>query len=490
MFDIGPEPIQYFGYLQGKPAQATEFYNKTRARYWPGTFSILCALLPFAPFIIALMWSRSLLGDALPAPAAFSQIGQTEAAKALFSAFCKSANWKAATLDGLVGSVAHVSATHATFLLAAVLAFVTGVVTAWNVLSLHKIRPIPVDKLTEEIRRGGHGEFAQAQLQTFTTEQIAEMSDRDIQKIIAARLSDKLFYEGLGSQRFRFALRAFAIAAILGSGYIIVGYSLFSDDVRRLFADLNILPPHFDFRDCASFPASAQHIIGNLVHMAKLGVCVVMLAVAALIAAAATLSWRFELGAIDEAWSDTYVLRHKLKSLLTLFFLGSVLLVSSNIALSSLTNTWTAVLSEASAATEAATAAAPEPATTEEKAAAAAAKSAAEALKETVAQAKALRNELLFASGVLGSLLLVAMFTPAFYGLSSEIELAGKTHADNDPPMKAPAQVAVAGFEIVQKWKDKHGLTVSYSQFVSSVVAVLAPVLTGGLIDVGKTLIG
>lgn len=66
-----------------------------------------------------------------------------------------------------------------------------------------------------------------------------------------------------------------------------------------------------------------------------IGAGVVSPAVSSLVVAAACLAYRYERKAINGAWSDSYVLRQKLNSLLTLFFIASALLVITNVALNS-----------------------------------------------------------------------------------------------------------------------------------------------------------
>ena len=67
----------------------------------------------------------------------------------------------------------------------------------------------------------------------------------------------------------------------------------------------------------------------------RIGAGAVSVAVASLLVAAACLAYRYERNHINGPWSDSYVLRQKLNSLLTLFFVGSALLVITNVALNS-----------------------------------------------------------------------------------------------------------------------------------------------------------
>ena len=442
MYDFGPEAIQVFGYRQsGKTATAGDFYDSTRANYRCYPLSTLCLLVPFAPFMLALGLCKYLLGGAAGYPA------QKTLADALFGSLCARGDLRVAITDAVAGAAAHFSAAQIAFVCAALLSLFTAVSAAANVLAIHK----PPRVL--------HGLARDA---------------------VVAKLSRqrRIYWGGF--------LAASLVLCLAVSG---LGYWLFNDFLHVAFRGLDI-PDNGAAYGCLS--AGSSDVLKGLIVSARWGVGLIVLAVAALMIAASAVAWRFDLENINGRWADTYVLRHKLKSLLTLFFLSSVLLVSSNLALASLTNVWTTVWSEAAAALDddkpapsasscyAFCFSAPKPAKAE-----AAAPSTA-ALKETVTQAKTLRSELLFASGVLGSLLLVAIFTPALYGLTGEIEMAGKTHARNDPPVEPPTDYEVAGYEQVEAWKKTHGLAVTFPQLTGSLVAILAPVLSGGLLDVAK----
>src|SRR5271169_2251048 len=93
------------------------------------------------------------------------------------------------------------------------------------------------------------------------------------------------------------------------------------------------------------FPIAAPDHCDVLSHAADLkkviyawmwwGALSVSIAVSSLVVAAACFAFRFETGDPNGAWSDSYVLRHKLNSLLTVFFVASILLVVINVALTS-----------------------------------------------------------------------------------------------------------------------------------------------------------
>jgi hypothetical protein len=257
---------------------------------------------------------------------------------------------------------------------------------------------------------------------------------------------------------------------------------------------------------------------GTLDAHAYWGVLAVALSVVALALAAATIAFRFETDNIDGKWADSYVLRHKRYALLTLFLVASVVLVVTNIALSSYTdfaaNVFGEIETSGIACFPPATADAqpelvkprcpttkapatkkggankekrPEPA----QSAGEPPKPVAELSKpvaELFVQAKSLRKTLLNLAGGLASLTLVAMFLPAFLGLMSDIEIAGKTHA------AAAAQPAAAPFNVaswkdVNAWKNDHGLSLEFSDVATALVAVAAPLLSNGVFDLSKSLL-
>ena len=120
-------------------------------------------------------------------------------------------------------------------------------------------------------------------------------------------------------------------------------------------------------------------------------------------------------------------------------------------------------------------------------------------------------------------MLLVAIFVPALYAVTADIELAGKCHAFydmrsvSDPrqsvnltvkpvpgegstvegilaseptPPGDPERIVVAGWKTVQDWKEKHGLKLSFTDLTGSFIAVLAPILSTSLIDLTKVAVG
>ncbi len=209
-------------------------------------------------------------------------------------------------------------------------------------------------------------------------------------------------------------------------------------------------------------------------------------------AGVAFLAWRFETDDINGNWSDSYVLREKLNALMSLFFIAAILLVVANLFLTSLIGASGALVAELKAPDGG---------------------PSADALK---AYASSLGNYF----GGVSSLVLLAMFLPAFLVLIDDIEIAGRTHAaydmksDNSPIYRvtgalsvtlppSPSQLSaqmhpdsqrnptvppyrVAGWKVVKDWKDKHGLAMSVPDVLASFVAVAAPLLANSVVDVAK----
>jgi hypothetical protein len=288
-----------------------------------------------------------------------------------------------------------------------------------------------------------------------------------------------------------------------------------------------------------------------LYWLALLGALAACPAAVALIFGAATIAFRFERDDINGAWSDSYVLREKLNALLTLLFIAAALLVVANVAFGALVD-WTMQIGAAAKDTadlmkdvEAAQDPAPSSLLGQALSAMAhllgAIPQAIEAVLrdiETIAQASGLfppqRNAIQeaneaaaqlatlkpFASaltsftGIMSSLLLIAVFAPSFLALIDDINIAGKTHAsydmdegadraDNAHPNSATTPAAaqpprtslappypVAGWSAVSEWKKKHGLTLSVTDMTSTFLAIAAPLLSSTVIDLSKVVVG
>ena len=412
-FDFGPEPIQSRGYRGGDvrpwpragllpPSTAVDFYYATRAQVSSFGLSALSVALPLLLFTLALALADWLL-TATPLEADRDATDQAQAGVALFEKFCASGISATPLVDAILGAVAHYAWAHVALIGACLLALAGGAIATQNVLGVHE--------------KSGFNVFA----------------------------------------------FAWGLPIVAGLILFALGQWLFGGTIAGAFHRLDLLTS--ENHDCLR---SAAQIGRRLAWQADIAMRLVCIAVAALISAAAVIAWRFEVDDIDGPWSDTYVLRHKLKSLLTLFFLGSVLLVVSNLALSALTDVTGAVLAEAATAFDEAKEAKPDagapsclifcftPAATEAKANAepetpTATQARPPDVKETLAQIKALRGALLGFAGALASLLLISIFVPAFYSLTGDIELAGRTHASADSPSPpAPAPVPDGWVTLIQ----------------------------------------
>ena len=109
----------------------------------------------------------------------------------------------------------------------------------------------------------------------------------------------------------------------------------------------------------------------------------------------------------------------------------------------------------------------------------------------------ALRRSVIDFYGGVGSLILIVIFVPAFFKHTGEIDFAGACQGyyealieeiakKNRPEADLQQPMLVASWDTIQHWKDKYGLTLSYTNMTGSFVAVLAPLLSNSLIDLAK----
>jgi hypothetical protein len=113
----------------------------------------------------------------------------------------------------------------------------------------------------------------------------------------------------------------------------------------------------------------------------------------------------------------------------------------------------------------------------------------------------ALRRAVIDFYGGIGSLALVVIFVPAFFKHTSEIDFAAacqgyyeilteeidnKSRSDTELGKKLQQPMLVASWDTIQHWKDKYGLTLSYTNMAGSFLAVLAPLLSNSIIDLAK----
>jgi hypothetical protein len=503
-FDVGPEPIQVIGYSgkSGKReplsspggvreiSKVDDFYNKTRRKAKPWPYSFFCVAAPGAVLASVFLFIAC----------AFPKLLNLGSPVVSIERFCTSPFSRSPLANVVTGSALHFTVTHVVLLAACALAFAVAAWAIRNVLAIHR-----------NLSTGAAGFVAVVTPLVIVGGAVFFVTERCFGK---------------------------AVWALFGSGAAFAQWN----------ADVTTMPCLGD----------ALRVAGTLDANAYWGAFAVALSGVALALAAATIAFRFETGKIDERWADSYVLRHKLKALLTLFLLGAVVLVVTNIALSSYTDFAANVFGEieasgvacflpatADAQTElvrplCAKGEAAVPATRnggaiEEKKPEPAQNAGGppkppDAVAEIFAQAKSLRKTLLNLAGGLASLTLVAMFLPAFAGLTSDIEIAGKTHAvaaarpipaptrKQEPELEVMAEVEgdvpgvisfvvatveptladetpgpqkfdVAGWKEVNAWKDAHGLSLEFSDVVITLGAAAAPLLSNGIFDLSKSLL-
>ena len=298
---------------------------------------------------------------------------------------------------------------------------------------------------------------------------------------------------------------AFVLPLVLGAGAYFTARWLLGEEIGELFGRISAIAAPAP--GCVVL-SDGQSLESALSTQTKFGTAAVSIAVASLLTAAACFAFRYQRHDINGAWSDSYVLRHKLKTLLTLFFIGSILLVITNVALNSAMEWSGAMLDVVSGATspdlskDEATDDQTTPGSKTAPGGASSASAHAPADPEAKAQAaafasiKSLRTSVSNFAGILGSLVLVVIFVPALYAVTADIELAGKCHAFTDmlppgearqnvtltvkreadergtiegiiapdpPPSSVPDRIVVAGWKTVQDWKAKHGLKLSFT---------------------------
>jgi len=530
LVSFGPRSDQYRAYIEddrtilppgttGPVTDVKTFYKQTRDRYFSATYSLVSLLAPLSAFALAVWfidWLLSLgpghlLLTATPIPA------NEPTPKLPFSAFCGTEQQHDPLLNGVFASTFHFAVTHVTLFLVCALALAAAAASIRNVLETHGVF---------SSRRGG-------------------------------------------TQVFGWFL---AVVVPAGAGYFAfhLASAAVGDRIQGLFERLFPITES-SLKDIETCELKALRPLEEQLYLhVGWGALGVSIGVISLILAAALLAWRFETHDINGAWSDSYVLRHKLHSLLTLFFIGSVLLVVTNIALASAMD-WTAgVLEVVKTATtpDSITKDASPPTPNGANVSGARtvpkkrpnqntqaadqttrpndrnAKTAEANAKPIAAEfdsLKTLKASILSFAGALGSLILILIFAPALYGVTNEIDIAGKTHASYDtaraspapPPAATPTTpkivlatetladdgrsygweiVAdsgeerpkpevesktqpvkipdVAGWKTVQEWKEKHGLKLSFTDFTGGFIAALAPLLSGSVIDLTKMTIG
>jgi hypothetical protein len=519
LVSFGPRADQYRAYVEkgrqtlvdgttGKVTNVRAFYRQTRYRYFPATYSLISLLGPIAAFALTAGFIVLPLGDLLvkatPIPA------DEPKPNLPFEAFCGAEQGHHdILLNGVLASAFRFSVTHVALFAICALALAAAAASIRNVLETHGF-----------------------------------------------------FSSRRGTWVFGWVL---ALAVPAGAGYFAFGLASLAigDRIEGLFERLFPVPVKEAFKSCDLETLLPLKTL--LYQQAGLGALCVSIGVASLALAAALLAWRFETHDVNGAWSDSYVLRHKLNSLLTLLFVGSVLLVVTNIALASAMDWTSGVLDVVKTATQSASTSPdadgkpPTPVGRADANAGGQRQTQAGGQAEVTgnlgersakpdpagaefASLKTLKTAILGFAGSLGSLMLVLIFSPALYGVTSEIEIAGKAHASYDvaksspaslppPPPTKPAVVVatetvayegsgyrlqiaelgreptnsepqadhkpqpvaipdVAGWKTVQDWKEKHGLKLSFSDITGGFIAALAPFLSGSIVDLTKMTMG
>jgi hypothetical protein len=557
---FGPSPSAYSAYVDktkgrvepgetGPVIDVETYYGMTRKDCTAGAFSLVSFFAPFIAFATAMelivyllsFWSPPLLLDS-----GSGEVNVASDPPVPVVEFCAPGKGFDPLLNSLLASTFHFSATHVALLAVCALAFLAAAASIWNVVGTHKL--VDCDP-------------------------------------VWARFNPSWLAKGSAS---------IVVPLVVGCGVFSLGLCRYGPQIGGLFKRLFPIPTGA----CSvldQVDAAKDHLYAQMWW----GAMAVSIGVVSLIFAAALLGWRFETTKINGAWSDTYVLRHKINTLLTLFFIGSALLVVTNIALSSATDWVSGALDVIAAATQpdskgdtgatgqSGAAAASSPTAPEKVQGAQPAPAAAPAkpLSPTAAEfnsLKALKTSVSSFAGALGSLLLILIFVPALYCLTGEIEIAGKTHAsydtakkaNKDPPPAAPRAAAVyargpdgqfyeveaapgrspeapavltakgmneavhefelvaapgsppassflgkargkiyefvtqppaeaepekkapaakwevARWKTVQDWKEAHGLKLSFSDMTATFVAILAPLLSGSIIDLTKMALG
>ncbi|MGO9744173.1 MAG: hypothetical protein ACLPN5_22140 [Roseiarcus sp.] len=435
--DIGPEPIQLASYRRGDSGDIPkpgESWPPTTVQDFYGDTRSKCwpfyySLFSVATPLAALSLAASTAAEIFGAPAGD--------AKPQFADACAVSAHAQALRTALDGAALHFAISHYGLVIAAVLAFWFAARAATNVLMIHLRAP--------------------------------------------------------GWQWMIWLALVSYLMALVGIGAYVCGRGVLAPFATPFFRGLETLSGLSGDYAGANCLDAARAFADRFDAAADVGVFGVALAAVALGLAAATLAWRFERKELSGRWADTYVLRHKLKALMTLFVFASVLLIASNIALSAYVDLGAVTLAEVRGATKA-----PDPA-------AGATENAAD--KSAAADPAAeYRKALLRVVGALSSATIVAMFLPAFIGLTSDIELAGKCYAAAEAPARDPpryefvaveAKLAlgavvsgglaakragaanfVAGYEQVEAWKKRHGLALEFSDAATAVAAVAAPLLT------------
>ena len=421
---LGPRPDVAAAFTQdprgGQPPGAISitrdvaaFYNETRARLFPFTYSLITFLVPMVVIGTAFGFADWMLEESSWA----HSLGLAErdlVPPLKITTFCNTAEQSAPLQAIVAAGTIRFAATHVALLTICIVAYVAGVSCTHNVLNAHEVFRV----------------FRHAKLIGWA----ASLGAPFIAGVIVFEIANSLLRDHIESLSFRL----FPVSII----------------------DVN-----------CHIPYAVTQLNTFLLSQVRIGTFAVAMGISSLSLAAAVLSYRFETHEINGIWSHPYVLRNKLHTLLTLFFIGSLMLVGTSVSLNSRMDWWSGVLDVVRHATSSDSA------------------SATDLIFDSI---KTLRGSVAYFVGGVGSLVLCTIFVPALFKHTREIELAGACHGDHDAQQLsprislAPASVVVAGWDTVEAWKAKHGLKMSYGDLTGSVIAAFAPILSGNLIDVTK----
>lgn len=398
------------------------FYNEYRGSSFPAMYSLVSAVAPLGIFFTAVWLGHWMLADTQSAQDLLQN--QEQSPTMPIPEFCSSGEEHIPLRLGVLAKTVHFSAVHVALLAICVLAYGAGTTCIKNVLATHRVIPSP--RLTWLVSLG------------------------------APILFGAVVFGG--------------VAWLIGPQVSTVAHKLFP------------LPPKLPDGCTTLFAVEKlKHVLDTQV---LIGAWFVTFGVSALLLAASASAFRFEIKEVNGSWSKGFVLRNKLDGLLTLFFIGSLLLVVSNVALSSALDWLTGILDLIKSATETSNNSSPD--------------KTAKAVAASFAAINTLRGSLANFISIISALVLVAIFASALYGLTSEILVAGKCHAYYDMLEKSQTaarpdpdqKIQVAGWRALQKWKKKHGLQLSFGDLTGSFLAVLAPLLSSALIDLTKVTMG
>jgi hypothetical protein len=450
LISLGPRPDVYLAYAPeqptelpagttGVPKEVSVFYDETRGRVFPWTFSLVSIIAPIVIFAAATRLAVKMF-NASQLAAGFQSSDRLPVAE-----ICRLGALGPQLQTRAFATMIPFAATHIALLTVCVVAYGVSVVCMHNVLDTHKVL--------------GPGKF--------------------------------------WGWAVPIAVPLVAAGVVFGCASFLLG-----SDIAYTSSLLFPFPPE---KDCGVF-ATLESLKRFLDQQARMGAFFLIVGVISLISASAVLAYRFETRDPNGAWSNSYVLRHKLSSALTLSFIGSIMLVSYNIALSSALDWWGDGLQVIYLES---TANAPSGGDAGSDASPGKTVSPAEpVLKCSVTSNPfhaafcsfaAARGSLSKFAGGLGSIILAAILAATFYILTTEIILSGKCHAYYDsqlpkdpggpwPDLQQP--IYVASWDTVLAWKDRHGLNMSYAGLAGSLLAVLAPVLSSGAIDLGRMIPG